>query len=81
MLASVRRDVFASRLRVAIVRAGYNVRTLAQAASVGHCTLSRYQCGRQLPTPARLHQLATILAVDVDWLAGHTADAPIRLSL
>ena len=70
-------------------RAGMTVRmlelALGNSAPISKrwcpCTVSRYRHGRQLPTPERLEQLASILSVDVDWLAGHVADEPIRLSL
>jgi len=71
---------FGSRLKEAIGLAGETQESVAVKLDVAQTTVSAWATGRSDLPSKRLIQLADLLGVSLDWLAGRTDDSGQRLS-
>lgn len=61
---------FGNRLREARLKKGLNQKELADAMGLTQASISQFEKGQRLPTPANITKLSEILEVPRDFLAG-----------
>lgn len=63
---------FGDRLKTARLNKGMSQKELADAMEMKQASISQFESGQRLPTPANIKKLATILDVPANDLAGES---------
>ena len=61
---------FGDRLKKARVDKGISQQELADKVNLKQASISQFEKGQRMPTPANIDKLARILSVSIDYLAG-----------
>lgn len=67
-------NVFAERLKTAMVEAGLSQVMLAEKSGCSTASISQYIHGKNHPTPEKVQALARAVGVTVDYLLGNAAE-------
>lgn len=66
-------ELFADRLKQAMKDKGYRAIDIVKRTSISKVAMSHYMSGRNRPSAENLSELASVLGVSPEWLAGYDA--------
>lgn len=68
----ITKDIFQTRLAIAMNEKGFTAFTLGQQSGVNYKTIGNYLAGKNLPGVEAAALMAKSLGVSIDWLCGRT---------